>query len=363
MDVAVFECSNCGGNLEFKPGVSSLECPYCGTRNEIGTEAPVDLQEELDYETAIANLNASSETVQVRETTCGGCGASVTFEENATTGECPYCGTHVVATAGAHTALLPQYILPFRIPRDDARGKFRTWIASRRFAPNALKKYARVSEPLKGIYYPFWTFDARTRSRYTGQRGEHYTEQLRTRDSNGNTVTRTVTRTRWYPASGMVSRNFDDVLIPASNSLERDLVKRFQDYPLSSLLAYDEQYLAGFHAESYSVQLEEGFQDAKGDMDTVIRQDVRRDIGGDVQRITALHTQYDGVTFKYIVLPVYVLKYKFGDKLFPVIINGVTGQVTGRRPVSWLKIAALVLVVGAVLVGGYFALRYFGVIQ
>ena len=128
MDVAVFECKNCGGNLEFKPGQSSLECPYCGTRNEIGVEAPVEVQEELDYQSAIANLNASSETTQIRETTCGGCGASVTFEENATTGECPYCGTHVVATAGAHTALIPQYILPFCLSeRSKAPPLYSTW--------------------------------------------------------------------------------------------------------------------------------------------------------------------------------------------------------------------------------------------
>jgi DNA-directed RNA polymerase subunit RPC12/RpoP len=362
MDIAVYECSNCGGNLEYKPGESSLVCPYCGTRNELTAPEPPEFQEELDYRSAIANLTDASTSVSIRSATCSGCGAEVTFAENATTGECPYCGTHVVATAAAHSVLQPQYILPFRVPRDEARSRFRSWITSRRFAPNALRRYARVSEPLKGIYYPFWTFDARTRTRYTGQRGEFYTERIRTRDANGNTVTRTVTKTRWYPASGVVSRSFDDVLIPASESLDTELVRRFGDFPLHQMVEYDEQYLSGFHAESYSVQLEDGFASAKQDMDDVIRADVRHDIGGDVQRIASLHTQYSDVTFKYVVLPLYALKYKYREKHFPVVINGVTGQVTGRRPVSWLKIAALVVIIGAVVTGGYFALRYFGVI-
>jgi len=361
-DISVFECSNCGGNLEFKPGAGALECPYCGTRNDVPRDSAPEVYEELDYGTAIRNLESASVTVQVRSITCGGCGAEVTLAATESTSDCPYCGTHVVSETDARSVLQPQYILPFSIERTDASGRFRTWISTRRFAPGALKKYARVSEPLTGVYYPFWTFDSKTTSRYTGMRGVYYTETVRTTDSEGKAVTRTVTKTRWYPAAGTVSRNFDDVLIPASASLDRDLVQKAQDFPLDRLVEYDGRYLSGFRGETYSVKLETGFAEAKSVMDAQIRADVRAHIGGDTQRITSLHTQHRDVTFKYVVMPLYALKYRFQDKYYPVIINGVTGTVAGKRPVSWLKIALTVMITAGIIIGGYFLLRYFGVL-
>jgi DNA-directed RNA polymerase subunit RPC12/RpoP len=362
-DMTVFECTNCGGNLEFQPGAGSMACPYCGTTNELPNNAQPEIYEELDYRKAVADLESAAGTVEVQTVVCSGCGAEVTLEPNTSTAECVYCGTQTVSKGGSRKALKPQYILPFSIPRQEATRRFRKWIASRRFAPSALKQYARISDPLKGIYYPFWTFDSSTRSEYRGQRGVFYTEQIRTTNREGKSVTRTVTKTRWYPARGTVTRDFDDVLVPASHSLEDDLIRKAQDYPLRELVAYDSQYLSGFHGETYSVEITDGFADAKTTMDGQIRVDVRRDIGGDTQRITSLHTVFSGVTFKYIVLPVYALKFKFRNRFFPVIINGVTGEVAGKRPFSWIKITLAALVAVAVIVGGYFLLRYLGVLS
>jgi DNA-directed RNA polymerase subunit RPC12/RpoP len=362
MEATVYQCTNCGGNLEFHPGEQSLVCPFCGTKNDAPVDTAPTVIDELDYEAAVRDLESSTATIEVTAATCEGCGATITLQENATTGSCYYCGTQVVGSGAAHKALQPQYIMPFRLTRDVATERFRTWIRSRWFAPSALKRYARVTDPIQGVYYPFWTFDAHTRSDYTGQRGDYYTEQIRTTDSEGKTVTRTVTKTRWTPARGTVSRTFDDVLVAASESLEPQLVDRLDTYSLKEVVPYSDRFLSGFRGESYSVELSDGFERAKGVMDGVIRTDVHRDIGGDTQRIHTLHTLYSGVTFKYVVLPVYALKYRFKKKLFPVVINGETGEIEGKRPYSWIKIAALVLAIGGVLVGGYFLLKYFGVI-
>lgn len=362
METTVFECKNCGGNLEFEAGAGALTCPFCGTRNEPPTVEAPETYEELDFDSAVRDLSGAAETTQASNVKCGGCGAEVTITPPDQTASCAYCGTQVVATGSPETVLAPQYILPFAIPKNDAASKFREWIATRRFAPNKLKQYTRVSEPIKGIYYPFWTFDAASTSDYTGQRGEYYQEEVKTKDAEGKEVTTTVTKTRWYPASGTVARSFNDVLIPASDSLENEVVRRFTNFPLHKLLPYDPQYLSGYHGESYSIELKDGFDDAKEEMEQQIRSDVRSDIGGDTQRITSLRTRYDNVTFKYITLPIYALKYRFNKKIYPVVINGVTGEVQGKRPISWLKVAATVAIVAAVGVGIYFALRAFGVV-
>jgi DNA-directed RNA polymerase subunit RPC12/RpoP len=361
-ETTVYECTSCGGNLEFAPGTQSLACPYCGTENELpAAEAPAAYN-ELDYESAVRDLSAAAGTLEATNVKCEGCGAEVTIEPPATTAECAYCGTHVVATGTPEKRLAPQYILPFRIEKSDASKRFKQWIASRRFAPNKLKQYTRISDPIKGIYYPFWTFDSVTRTQYTGQRGVFYQEQIRTRDAEGKQVTRTVTKTRWYPAHGVVGRTFDDLLLAASNSIEPEIVERLQDFPILEAIPYDPAYLSGYRGESYSVELPDGYRRAKEIMEQRIRADVRRDIGGDTQRIISMHTDYTNVTFKYLVLPLYALKYKFREKLFPVVINGVTGEVQGRRPVSAWKIIFTVLGVAAVVAAGYFALRYFGII-
>ncbi|MFP4552069.1 MAG: hypothetical protein ACLFNT_14780 [Spirochaetales bacterium] len=362
-ETTVFACKNCGGNLEFQPGAQSLQCPFCGTTNEIEGAAPPEVHEELDYQAALANLTLSTGTVEATNMKCGGCGAAVTITPPETTADCAYCGTQVVSTGPAEQVLSPQYILPFKLDKASAAKKFKAWITSRRFAPNKLKAYTRISEPVKGIYYPFWTFDANTATSYTGMRGIFYQETIRTRDAEGKTVTRTVTKTRWYPASGRVSRIFDDILIPASASLEDDVVRKLSTFPLNEMVAYQPSYLSGFTGESYSVELETGFATAKTDMESVIRSDVRRDIGGDTQQIHSMNTAYSDVTFKYVVLPIYALKYRFKKKLYPVVINGVTGEVQGKRPYSWIKILLTVLGVAAVLVGGYFLLDYFGAFQ
>jgi DNA-directed RNA polymerase subunit RPC12/RpoP len=354
-----FNCQNCGGGLTFAPGTTSLECPYCGTLNEIaGGDAPPAEYEELDLSRAEELFSQEKDLQAVQIIKCPACQAEVTLEGTATTGECDYCGTALVATGNASNVMKPQYLLPFKLKKQEAGQKFKQWLKKLWFAPNAVKKYARVTDPMKGFYFPFWTYDAQTRSQYRGERGENYQVQVKSQNSEGETVTRSETKTRWYSASGTVSRFFDDVLIPASQSLPGDLTTKLDQWDLKQMVAYKEDYLSGFKAESYSVNVQEGFSQAKDVMAEVIRRDVRRDIGGDKQRIHSVETHYSGTTFKYIILPVWNLTYKFKQKYFNVLVNGQTGEVEGQRPWSFWKIAFTVLGVIGLGVGGYFLYQY-----
>lgn len=353
-------CKNCGGELKFSPGTRSLTCPYCGTVNEIETASPVDFQEELDYHEYLDKFSQAAETNEVRTTKCGGCGAEVTFGADETTAKCVYCATEVVATGESHKAMSPQYLVPFSLPKDDAEKAFRVWLKKLWFAPSKLKTMARRSKPLTGVYFPFWTFDAKTASAYDGERGIDYQVEEKTTNADGEQTTRTVTKTRWDHVSGHVRRDFDDVLVPASNSLPEKLATRLDEWDLSQLHAYDAQYLAGFRAQTYTKGIKEGFRDAKVEMERVIERDVRRDIGGDHQRVHHVDTSFSGVTFQYILLPVWSFAYKFKGKAYQVLVNAQTGEIEGQRPWSWIKIAAAVLAAAAVVAGGYFLIRYFG---
>jgi len=350
-----FRCGQCGATLEYQPGSHSQTCPYCGHENPI---APSEQTiHEQDFRTMLASLAEGEETAERLTVTCDGCGAEVTTEPNITSQTCPFCGSAIVATARSARQIKPRALLPFKIDRKQAWARFQEWIAGLWFAPNDLKKRALRQEQLVGMYVPYWTYDSKTTTRYTGWRGEHYwvTEHYTTMQ-NGKPVhrTRQVRKTRWWPASGTVYHAFDDVLVLASRSLPRRITEKLEPWDLGNLTPYQDAYLSGFRAESYQIDLAEGFEYAVQIMDGQIRRLVRRDIGGDEQRISSVSTRHDDVTFKHVLLPVWISAYRYGDKVYRFLINGRTGEVQGQRPWSVWKIVLVVL--GAVIVAGLVAL-------
>jgi ribosomal protein S27E len=287
------------------------------------------------------------------EVQCTSCGATVTFTPPEVARECDFCGAAIVAQPKiADPTLAPEAVLPFRITKPQATDAMKSWISTRWFAPNALKKFAS-HEGIDGVYLPFWTYDAHTTSHYTGQRGEHYfeTETYYETDAQGKSVQRTrqVQKTRWYPASGTVSRWFDDILIPATRSLPENRLSALEPWDLPELKPYDPAFLSGYKAQRYQVELAEGFEQARQVAARVIEGDVRRDIGGDEQRIGNISTHYSGITFKHVLLPVYAGAYRLNQKVYQVVINGRTGEVQGDRPYSILKIGCLILFVISVI--------------
>ena len=349
-----FRCPGCGADLQFAPEGGCLTCPYCGRQEQIAPpESPV---EERSYEHYL-QLHAdrlSTLAEGALEASCQTCGATVTFTPPSVAGECDFCGSPLVAQPrSADPVLAPVGVLPFRVTQDAAADAVRRWIASRWFAPNALKKFA-AQEGIGGVYIPFWTYDAYTSSRYTGQRGEHYytTERYTEREAQGRgaTKTRQVRHTRWHPVSGTVERWFDDILVPATKSLPPARLAALEPWDLKELTAYEPAYLSGYKAQRYQVTLAEGFELAKRAGAPVIESDVRRDIGGDEQRVTSINTRYSAVTFKHLLLPVYVGAYRFRDKVYQVVVNGRTGEVQGGRPYSFWKIFLFVLAIVLLLV-------------
>lgn len=342
-----FPCSACGADLVFDPKENCLVCPYCGHKEAIPTTDALVEERLLDDFLRPGGERLAKVAENAIEVSCTRCGATVTFTPPEVAGDCPFCGSTIVAQPKAADPMVaPEAVLPFSVTQQQANAAIKRWLSSRWFAPNALKKLA-YQESISGVYIPFWTYDANTRSYYTGERGEHYyvTEQYTDTDAQGNTVTKTrqVQHTRWYSASGEVARSFDDILIPATKSVSRPRLAQLEPWDLHQLNPYDPAFLSGFKAQRYQVEMVEGFEEAKGIMAPVIEGDVRRDIGGDVQRVHSINTSYFDKTFKHILLPVYIGAYRFNQKIYQVMINARTGEVQGDRPYSVWKIALLII--------------------
>lgn len=353
-----FPCDRCGAQLQYLEGSQLLKCENCGNEHQI--ELSRDPILEYDFHTTLKSLPGSAPDAMRLTVKCTACGAEFEFDSNLNADECPFCGTKIVVDARQHRQIQPRALLPFSINARQAREAYKKWLKRLWFAPNAVKKYARQQRDLNGMYVPYWTYDCATHTRYQGQRGDAYQVPQRVRVKvNGRWTTRTrmVTKIRWTPVSGAVSRGFDDVLVYATDSLPRNMARELAPWDLPSLQPFQEEFLSGFQSEVYSVDLDTGFDYAKQRMHPTIRQDIRMDIGGDQQRISASDTRYSDITFKHILLPFWVAGFRFRDKTYQFIVNGRTGEVHGDRPWSVIKIGfAVILGLIAAGVIGYFFL-------
>lgn len=347
-DIQRYPCEQCGAQLTFEPGTTVLKCPYCA--HETPIQPPDQAVEELDIYAFLDKANLNLELEKDRVLHCNNCAAEFTVPANQETQECPFCGSNVVVPTESEQRIIPNGVLPFVVPDKAARGHVQAWLNSRFWAPNDLKKLALKEGRLKGMYIPYWTFDAQTETDYTGMRGDHYYETESYTDSNGNRQTRQVQKTRWWPASGHVSVHFDDVLVLGSAAIPERYAQRLVKWELASVASFEPRFLVGFQSMRYDIDLTSGFARAQEFMQPAIDQAIRYDIGGDEQRISSKDTQYLDPTFKLLLLPIWVGGYRYRGKSFRFLVNGQSGEIQGEAPVSFWKVFFAVLL-GLLLIG------------
>lgn len=357
-EVNRFPCAQCGADYRFNPKDGNLTCTHCGHSQAIrGNSDQGEAQRELDFEAALTEQLPEVDMETTRVSPCPNCAAQVEFSNATHALECPFCATPVVADTGESRHIKPRGVLPFALEEPTAHDAMNDWLGRLWFAPNGLQDYARKGRRMEGIYVPFWTYDAESQTHYSGARGDTYYEtEVFTHDDKQES--REVAKTRWSNVSGRVQRSFDDVLVLASKSLPKRNTDALEPWDLSALVPYQPQFLAGFRAEAYAIGLEEGFEDARAQMDRMIERDVRTDIGGDQQQIRNIDTKLSEINFKHLLFPVWLAAYKYRGKTYQFVVNGQTGRVQGERPYSAWKIAAAVTLGLIILAGAaYFIIQ------
>jgi uncharacterized protein (DUF983 family) len=345
-----FPCERCGADLVFSIGAQKLRCDHCGFEKALEFD-PARTVKENDLEAALQGIarrrvDARPAGPAKQELRCEACGATVVFQGTLTSSACAYCG-EPVQREKAHAApdrIPVDGLLTFAVPAEQARSGLRGWVKGLWFAPTEFTRQG-VDGRLEGVYLPFFTFDAMTATAYRGERGDHYTVTVKV----GN-QTRNETRVRWSPASGAFQRFFDDVLVPAFRSLPAGLLLKLEPWPLERAVPFTEGALAGKLAHTYDLELPAGFAAARERIDQEILGEVHQRIGGDTQRVHDVQTQYAALTYKHLLLPVWLLAYRWHQKSYRVAINAVTGEVHGERPWSAVKIT--LAVIAAALVAG-----------
>lgn len=318
-------CKVCGGLVE--PG--DQFCHACGAPQETAPAAPV---------------------VQQKRFRCKNCSAEITVDPSERSFTCPFCdSTYVVELpAGESDRERPEFVVGFAVTQQDAIEKFQTWLRQNGwFRPGDLRQ-AQIHDKMRGVYLPFWSFSMLAESRWSAQIGEYwYRTEAYTVVENGKTVTRTrqVRETEWWPLSGLHHNYYSGYLVSGSKGLPQAWAERLEPFRLEALKRYQPYFLAGWLSEESSVDKDAAADVCKQEFYHWEQRNVAEFMPGDTQSGLAVETEFSHVNSDLILLPVYLLTYKYRDKLYRFLVNGQTGKLCGDKPLSIIRIVALVAIV------------------
>ncbi len=349
-----FECPACGSDAHWNPSRSSLICPHCGTASPATLDPKTGRVTENDLVTALRGLPPDRRgwDAQRLSVLCQSCKAVSVLAPGRVAQKCDFCGSaQIVPHEQIKAPIRPESVLPFKLAEPQAREMVRVWYGNRWFAPNRLKQ-AATTDTVKGVYLPYWTFDAFAHADWTAEAGYHYYETETYRDSNGQNQTRRVQKTRWQRASGAVEQFFDDELVAASKGVDSGLLAKIEPFPTRELVPYDPGYVAGWMVEQYQLDLISAAQRSHTRMTQKMETLSASDVPGDTHRNLQVRVSFSRQTFKHTLLPVWLLTFCYDHKSYQLLVNGHTGEIAGKRPWSFAKLFFFVLaiIVGCLLV-------------
>jgi hypothetical protein len=347
-DIAALEkhpCAACGAQAEWNPSKQLLVCPFCGTSAPFTVDAQSGALVENDLAKALRELpdEARGWLAEKRTVQCQSCKAVSVFDPERVGQNCGFCGSpSLVDYTEIKAPIRPQSLLPFKVSEPQVREQIRRWYASKWLAPGALKSRALVDR-VRGVYIPYWTFDAQADCPWEAEAGHYYYTTESYRDNQGRTQTRQVRHVRWERASGRVQHFFDDEPVPGTHGVSHALLREVEPFRTTELVPYDTAFLSGFIVEHYQIVLFDAAQASQDAMTRKLNEMCAAEVPGDTYRSLQIHPVFSGQTFKHILVPVWLLSYLYGTKTYQVVVNGYDGRMAGQYPKSPWKIALLVL--------------------
>lgn len=322
--MAVRACAACGAPVE----PPDRFCPSCGSEQPLSAEV-VPAAEQKYFR-------------------CQGCGSEVKIDPDQRSYVCPFCTSSYVVEFSPDVSRRqpPEFVIGFAVTADQAMETFRRWLATGSLFRPADLRSASFAGNLRGVYLPFWSFSMLAQSRWSASIGEHwYRTETYTTTENGKTVTktRTVQETEWWPLEGRHHEFHSGYLVSGSRGLGQRDAQRIQPFHLPALKRYEPRYLAGWLCEEYSVEREEALRACQAEFARREEAAVAAFLPGDTHSNLAVATEFSQVNSDLVLLPVYLLSYRYRNRVYRFLMNGQTGQCDGDKPISGWRIAAVVL--------------------
>lgn len=342
-------CKSCGGQIRYNGQKQKLICRSCGSESDLDlSNIPII---ETPYDGSDIPVPAWGEKkVSAR---CSQCGGNVDFDYLMAADLCPYCQSSMILYEPKDKQT-PDAVIPFHVEEDRAGELIRKWINSKWFAPNKLKKFVRLNDP-KGLFVPYWTFDANAYTDYTAEVGKDYTVQVpRTVTRDGKQVTEMVTetRTRWFTVSGDYSMSFDNMPVYASKRIPESFFSGVK-FDSNNVIPFLSELLSSRIAEKCSTSLHEGYEGAKQKFANALESEISSSLlrRATIDHVRSVHINptYSNVKYKRIIAPLWTMEYDYLGKKFNATINAQTGVVTGKYPISPVKVTLVVVGVIAVV--------------
>ena len=353
-DLMEYKCPNCGGAIHFEATTQMMKCPYCDSEftmeslkqyDEILKKQPVETYEWNPYTVDSGNGDwTDEEASNMALYVCESCGGEIVGDRNMAATSCPYCNNPVVVTKQFSGTLRPDYVIPFFTTREKVTEALQEHLKGKPLLPSAFRAKHKV-ENIKGIYVPFWLFDANTAADI-----DFRTTRIHTwSDSQYN-----YTRTEHYAVHRAGSLGFERVPVDGSSKMPDDYMESIEPFDYGQMVDFQTAYLAGFLADKYDEDAAQSVPRANARIKNSTLDAFRDTVTGYATcTVQNANIEVNQGNIRYALLPVWMMNTRYEDKDYLFAMNGQTGKFVGELPVSkakyWAWLSGLTVGIGAVL--------------
>lgn len=330
-----FACPQCGGHIRFEIESQRVQCPYCGYEKDLQGNIVADAAEQtLDFILPTEHGHRWAEAQ--RQLGCQRCGAVSLWPVGQRATHCPYCGSsQLIETQETQILVDPQAISVFEIDEEEAVQGINDWLGKGWFSPDDLSKEAQHAR-LYPAYYPFWTFDGTLEITWhcDVQETDNYSDNI-----------------NWVRRSGSEFELFDDVLVPGNSAFSIQEIDEVIPFKLKKVVEFEPEYVAGWPALTYNVPLAKASLSARERVVKEVRRELQYRVlpHKNTQNLSTGAIHWMDMTFKHILLPLWVGSYWYRGEKYRLLVNGQTGKVGGEKPRDLVK--TIVTAVSIVLTG------------
>lgn len=330
-DIQEYKCPHCGGTLTFNSATQTMKCPYCDS--EIDVAALADFDKGLDDFTTSEELKwekpgkvwQEGETDGMRVYVCKSCGGQIIGDENLGSTTCPFCGNPIVLMGQFSGELKPDYIIPFKLDKNAAKAAYENHIFGRKLLPAAFKNKNHIDE-IKGLYVPYWLFDADTLGRV-----QYLGTQVRVWEDQKNQYT----ETRYFNVYREGTMSFSNVPVDGSSKMPDDLMESLEPFDFSEAVKFQTAYMSGYLADKYDVSSEQSMERARERVKESTFEALQNTISG-YASLTPKGRNVDMTSgdSKYAMYPIWILNTTYNGEKYTFAMNGQTGKMVGNLPVD-----------------------------
>ena len=343
-----YKCPCCGGAIAFDSTAQKLKCPYCDTEFEIETlkgyeeELEGDSADNMEWQTDAGSEWQQGEADGLCNYSCNSCGGEIVADETTAATKCPFCDNPVIMKGRLSGMLKPDYVIPFKLDKKAAKAAYMRHIEGKRLLPKLFRDQNRIDE-IKGIYVPFWLFDAEADAnvRYHAEIVHPSYEDSENR----------YTPTSHYMVQRGGSIGFENVPVDGSEKMADDLMESIEPFDFSEAVDFQTAYLAGYLADKYDVSVEDSRERADTRCEGSLLSALERTVSGYTtcnETSRDIHLKRGKV--HYALLPVWILNTRWEGKDFLFAMNGQTGKLVGNLPVSTKRVIGLFAAIAASLI-------------